>query len=83
MIDKPMGDSLPPEISLHQEISPHQEISHQIGREETTIEDHPAGTLEYTQGKKPETTPEERGGMRKETVTLAMEGDAEGAARRP
>ena len=82
MIDKPMGDSLPPEISLH------REISHQIGREETTIEmtkigDHPAGTLEYTQGKKPETTQEERGGMRKETVTLAMEGDAEGAARRP
>ena len=83
MIDKPMGDSLPPEITLQQETGLHQEINHQIGREETTIEDHPAGTLEFTQGKNPETTQEERGGMRKETVTLAMEGDAEGAARRP
>ena len=82
MIDKPKEDSLPPEISLL------QGISLQAGREGTIPEmtkigDHPAGTLEYTQGRKVETTPEERGGMKKETVTLAMEGDAEGAARRP
>ena len=82
MKDKPKEDSLPPEISQL------QGISLQVGREETTPEmtkigDHPAGTLEYIQGKKLETTPEEREGMKKETVTLAMEGDAEGAARRP
>ena len=49
----------------------------------TTVGVHLAGTIDFTQGRRVETTPEEREDMKKETVTLAMVGDAEGAARRP
>ena len=41
------------------------------------------GTLDSIMKMRPETHPEGRAGMRKETVTLAMVGNAEGAARRP
>ena len=82
MIDKPKEDSLPPEINLPQETGPQADREGTIP-EMTTIGVHPAGTLEYTQGRKVETTPEEREDMKKEIVTLAMVGDAEGAARRP
>ena len=82
MIDKPKEDGLPPEINLH------QEIGLQAGREGTTPEmttigNHPAGTQDSTRGRKVETTPEEMGDMKREIVTLAMVGDAEGPARRP
>ena len=48
-----------------------------------TVGVHLAGTLDFTLGRRVETTPEEKEDTRKETVTLAMVGDAEGAARRP
>ena len=76
MTDKPKEDSLPLETGL-------QADRGGTIPEMTTVGVHLAGTLEYTQGRKVETTPEEREDMKKEIVTLAMVGDAEGAARRP
>ena len=82
MRDSPKENSLPPEIS------PLQEISLLVDREENTPEmtrtgGHQEEIQEFTLEKKLEITPEEREDMKKETVTLAMAGDAEGAARRP
>ena len=76
MTDKPKEDSLPLETGL-------QADGGGTIPGMTTVGGHLAGTLDFTQGRKVETTPEEMGDMKKEIVTLAMVGDAEGAARRP
>ena len=76
MIEDHKEDCLPLEIDL-------QADRGGTTPERTTAEALPAGTLDSTQGRRVETTPEERVDMRKDIVTLAMVGDAEGAARRP
>ena len=66
---------IPKEDSLHLDIDPRVEET----TPEQTMLDLQAETLDSTLGKSTGTTPEWKG----ETVTLAMVGGAEDAARRP